>query len=212
MRVNTLQSDSTQSYSHRTAIPRCSRRLPRGMCIRNWAGICSVPNTRQINNCTLPLCHLHSHTYTHTHLCALSIIFILAGKRCLVKLLHHLTNTLGGVSQHGSQWNTWENKGDEKTGKGNILALKREQDSGAHNATKGFHSHAFFMNRKQWRNESWVSARRLHRFLRRMGVATKTDIMSLFRIQKWNQKIYENQSCQGKKSGFVWALTSVVLK
>lgn len=71
MRVNTLQSDSTQSYSHRTAIPRCSRRLPRGMCIQNWAGICSVPNTRQINNCTLP----PIFTYIHTPVRALRHIY-----------------------------------------------------------------------------------------------------------------------------------------
>lgn len=50
-------------------------------------------------------------TDMRTNLCSLSIVFVLAGERRLVKPLHHLTDTLGGVGQHGSQRHTWEKKG-----------------------------------------------------------------------------------------------------
>lgn len=50
----------------------------------------------------------NTHAHTHTHLCAFSVVFVLAGESGLVELLHHLADALGGMSQHGSQRDTWE--------------------------------------------------------------------------------------------------------
>ncbi len=41
-----------------------------------------------------------------THLGSLSIIFILAGERCLIETFHYLTNPFSRVSQHGPQGHT----------------------------------------------------------------------------------------------------------
>lgn len=90
---------------------------------------------------TVALCHFTTYVRTHinTHLCALAIVFVLAGERRLVKPLHHLADALGGVSQHGSQRHTW---GRRKKG-----GVRSRETAGRRRKQR------VFMNSKQLRNK-----------------------------------------------------------
>lgn len=99
----------TGSESHRTAILHTQKNTAKSYMhakfSRHMSGAKCKKN-KQLHSVTLPsMC-------TNTDLCTLPVVFVLAGERCLVKLLHHFANTLSWVSQHGSQWYTWKKKGE----------------------------------------------------------------------------------------------------